>query len=90
MRGNIALSAKDIDAIVSVFFDKIIERLSEGGRVELRGFGTFTTRPQQARIGKNPRTGVPVMVEASRRPHFRSSKDLQILLNTASSSPLKR
>ncbi|MEG8040483.1 HU family DNA-binding protein [Sphingomonas sp. LR60] len=90
LEGNSTLNAKDVDAIVSVFFDEIIDRLSKGGRVELRGFGTFTTRPQQARTGRNPKTGVSVEVEAFRRPLFRAGRDLQILLNAASSSPLKR
>lgn len=85
LQGNVTLSAKDVDAIVSVFFEEIINRLINGGRIEIRGFGTFTARAQQPRLGKNPRTGVPVQVEASSKPHFRPARSLHILLNTAAS-----
>lgn len=83
LQGNRTLSGRDVEAIVSIFFDEIRDRLAEGGRVELRGFGTFTTRAQQPRTGKNPKTGVPVQVEASRKPHFRPARGLQTLVNTA-------
>lgn len=85
LQGNRTLTGRDVESIVSIFFEEIRDRLAEGGRVELRGFGTFTTRAQQARIGKNPKTGVPVQVEAFRKPHFRPARGLQTLVNTAAS-----
>ncbi len=78
---NPQLSLKEVDAIVSTIFDAIIDRLAEGGRVELRGFGAFSTRPRAARTGRNPRTGDAVDVEAKRAPHFKPGKEMRARLN---------
>jgi integration host factor subunit beta len=51
------LRQSDAELIVSAVFDHIIRALATGGRVELRGFGSFTMRQHKARIGRNPRTG---------------------------------
>lgn len=77
------LSARDIEAIVAAFFDAITTRLVEGGRVELRGFGAFTTRARDARAGRNPRTGERVAVDAKRAPHFKPGKELRELVDEA-------
>ena len=78
------LSQKDAEKVVSVIFESIIDALSEGRRVELRGFGAFSTRARDARTGRNPRTGEQVEVEAKRVPHFKAGKDLRERLNGAS------
>ena len=78
---NPGLSIKEIDRIVSIFFDEISERLAEGGRVELRGFGAFSTRSRDARQGRNPRTGESVDVDAKRVPYFRPGKEIRRVLN---------
>jgi integration host factor subunit beta len=70
------LAARDIEKVVTAFFDAITSRLVDGGRVEIRGFGTFTTRAREARTGRNPRTGRPVAVTAKRIPCFRAGKEL--------------
>ena len=62
-------------------FDEIAERLAEGGRVELRGFGSFSTREREARTGRNPRTGKAVDVAAKRVPFFKPGKQVRNLLN---------
>ena len=49
---NPGLTLRDIENIVSCFFDEIIDQLADGGRVELRGFGTFTTRARDGQIGR--------------------------------------
>ena len=54
---------------------------AEGRRVELRGFGAFSTRAREARVGRNPRTGDQVDVEAKRVPHFKAGKELRERLN---------
>lgn len=81
MRDNPDLSARDVEKIVSVFFDEITKRLSADGRVELRGFGAFSTRARDARTGRNPRTGEAVEVEAKRVPYFKPGKEMRIRLN---------
>ncbi|MCB1233364.1 MAG: integration host factor subunit beta, partial [Verrucomicrobiae bacterium] len=66
---------------VDTFFDEIAERLTEGGRVELRGFGAFSTRYRHARRGRNPRTGEAVSVPDKRVPYFKPGKDMRARLN---------
>ena len=78
---NPGLSIKDIDRIVTIFFDEISQRLADGGRVELRGFGAFSTRERDARMGRNPRTGETVDVDAKRVPYFKPGKDMRQRLN---------
>ncbi|TKD50010.1 integration host factor subunit beta [Sphingomonas baiyangensis] len=81
VRDNPDLSVRDVERIVNVFFDEIVKRLSADGRVELRGFGAFSTRPRDARVGRNPRTGETVEVEAKRVPYFKPGKEMRIRLN---------
>lgn len=78
---NADLSLKDVERIVDVFFDEISARLAEGGRVELRGFGAFSTRSRDARTGRNPRTGESVDVDAKRVPYFKPGKEMRERLN---------
>jgi integration host factor subunit beta len=78
---NPELSQADVEAIVSTFFDEIVRRLAENGRVELRGFGAFSTRARDARTGRNPRTGETVAVEAKRVPFFKPGKEIRARLN---------
>ena len=58
-----------------------------GGRVELRGFGAFSTRQRDARIGRNPRTGEAVDVDAKRVPYFKPGKEMRERLNLRKSPP---
>ncbi|MCW3845690.1 integration host factor subunit beta [Sphingomonas sp. LB-2] len=78
---NPGLSVREVEKIVSVFFDEIVNRLSEDGRVELRGFGAFSTRARDARTGRNPRTGETVDVDAKRVPYFKPGKEMRARLN---------
>ncbi|MGY4398139.1 integration host factor subunit beta [Sphingomonas sp. UYAg733] len=78
---NPDLALRDIEAIVSTFFDEISRRLAADGRVELRGFGAFSTRARDARIGRNPRTGETVDVVAKRVPYFKPGKEMRARLN---------
>ncbi|WP_242137131.1 MULTISPECIES: integration host factor subunit beta [unclassified Sphingomonas] len=80
---NPDLSARDVEALVSTFFEEITKRLAIGGRVELRGFGAFSTRPRDARTGRNPRTGELVAVDAKRVPYFKPGKEMRQRLNVA-------
>ena len=78
---NPGLRAEEVEQIVEIFFEEIAERLTEGGRVELRGFGAFSTRERAARKGRNPRTGESVDVPAKSVPYFRPGKEMRALLN---------
>ena len=72
---------RDVERIVNTIFDEITNAMAEGSRVELRGFGAFSTKQRDARMGRNPRTGAPVKVEAKRVPFFKTGKELRERLN---------
>ncbi len=71
------LTLKEVERVVSAVFDAIIEQLQSGGRVELRGFGAFSTRARDARKGRNPRTGEAIKIAASKTPKFKAGKGLK-------------
>ena len=79
---NIGLRPEDVERAVDAFFDEIADRLATGGRVELRGFGAFSTRQRDARKGRNPRTGETVDVPGKRVPFFKPGKEMRARLNT--------
>jgi len=78
---NPDLTPRDVEAIVATFFDEISAQLAANGRVELRGFGAFSTRARSARTGRNPRTGDHVEVSAKRVPYFKPGKEMRQRLN---------
>ena len=78
---NPELRAEDVERAVDTFFEEIAERLADGGRVELRGFGAFSTRQREARKGRNPRTGETVSVPDKRVPYFKPGKEMRARLN---------
>ena len=80
-KDNPELRAEEVEQLVDIFFDEITTRLSEGGRVELRGFGAFSTRQRDARKGRNPRTGAAVDVPSKRVPYFKPGKEMRRVLN---------
>ena len=77
------LKPDEVQRIVDLVFDSIAEQLADGGRVELRGFGTFATRQRDERVGRNPRTGEPVHVDSKRFPVFKPGKELRERLMTS-------
>jgi len=79
---NSVLSKKDAEAIVQAVLDSIIESLKGGGKVELRGFGSFRLRERSSREGRNPKTGEKVFVPAKKVPYFKPGKDLRELINS--------
>jgi len=78
---NLHLTQRDIERIINVIFEEISAALSAEGRVELRGFGSFTVKRRSARVGRNPRTGDVVSVPEKNVLHFKTSKDLRKRLN---------
>lgn len=80
-KDNPELRAEEVEQVLDIFFDEIAARLAEGGRVELRGFGAFSTRERDARTGRNPRSGDSVSVPAKRVPYFKPGKEIRERLN---------
>ena len=78
---NPHLYLRDVEKIVDTIFDEITQALADGDRVELRGFGAFSVKHREARMGRNPRTGESVHVEAKRLPFFKTGKGLRERLN---------
>jgi integration host factor subunit beta len=78
-RPNISYRASE--TIVNALFDAMVQGLAEGERIEIRGFGSFGVKQRRARHGRNPKTGVPVEVEAKRIPFFRAGKELRVRVN---------
>ncbi|HCP18838.1 MAG TPA: integration host factor subunit beta [Alphaproteobacteria bacterium] len=78
---NPNLYHRDVERIVNCFFDTITEALAEGKRVELRGFGAFSVRQRDARLGRNPRTGEAVDVDEKKVPFFKMGKSMLERLN---------
>ena len=75
------LTSREVESVVSAIFEAITEKLASGGRIELRGFGAFSTRERDARTGRNPRTGEAVEVSAKRVPYFKPGKEMRERLN---------
>ena len=80
---NPHLFHRDAERIVNIFFSEITEALAAGNRVELRGFGAFSTKYRKARPGRNPRTGKSVSVPEKYVPFFKAGKGLREKLNKA-------
>jgi integration host factor subunit beta len=78
---NPHLYQRDVERIVSTLFDEIAAALARGDRVELRGFGAFSVKSRDARVGRNPRTGAAVQVPEKRVPFFKTGKDLRERMN---------
>ncbi len=72
---------KDLQKLTEIIFKEIKNTLKRGERVELRGFGVFSTNIQKARISRNPRTGEKVDTPKKKTIHFKMAKDLFKKLN---------
>lgn len=82
-RSFLHLTAKEVDISVTLILDKISSQLAEGGRTEIRGFGSFCLKEHPARIGRNPRTGERVEVPPKARVHFKPGLELRNRANVA-------
>lgn len=78
---NPDLKDYEVEKIVDLFFGQIVQKLAEGGRVEIRGFGAFSTREREPRKGRNPRTGEAVSVPAKKVTYFKAGKEVREKLN---------
>jgi integration host factor subunit beta len=78
---NPHLYLRDVEKIVNAILDEITSALSRGDRVELRGFGAFSVKHRDARVGRNPRTGALVPVNEKTVPFFKTGKEMRERLN---------
>ena len=68
---------RDVEFAVTMMLDQMAACLAGGGRIEIRGFGSFTLRFRPARVGRDPRTGTPVSLPARYAPYFKPGKRLR-------------
>ena len=79
---NPHLYQREVERIVNTIFDEIIKSMAHGHRVELRGFGAFSVKKRDSRMGRNPRTGESVHVDEKYVPFFKTGKLLRDRLNS--------
>ena len=75
------ISQKEAAAIVENILGSMVRAIHRGDKVEIRGFGRFSTRRRRARVGRNPKTGARVEVPARRIPFFKAGKELRQLVD---------
>jgi integration host factor subunit beta len=78
---NPHLYQRDVENIVNAILGEITNAMARGDRVELRGFGAFSVKRRDARLGRNPRTGDSVRVDEKHIPFFKTGKQLRDRLN---------
>ena len=78
---NPHLYQRDVENIVNAILGEIVAAMARGDRVELRGFGAFSVKRRDARVGRNPRTGDSVSVSEKHIPFFKTGKQLRDRLN---------
>jgi integration host factor subunit beta len=78
---RVDLTKKQTEVIVNILFNSITEALSQGDKVELRGFGSFRIRSRNPREGRNPKTGDAVHIPAKRVPFFKAGKGLREMVD---------
>ena len=83
---NPHLYQRDVENIVNAILGEISNALSRGDRVELRGFGAFSVKQRDARVGRNPRTGQHVEVNQKFVPFFKTGKEMRERLNAKPAS----
>lgn len=77
------LSAKDVELAIKTIIEEMSQTLATGGRIEIRGFGSFSLHYREPRVGRNPKTGDSVELEAKHVPHFKPGKELRDRVNQA-------
>ena len=75
------LSKKDAEKALKAFVDVVADELKKGEKVQLVGFGTFEVSERAAREGRNPLTGAPMKIAASKAPKFKAGKALKDMIN---------
>jgi integration host factor subunit beta len=76
------LQFKDVESGVKMILDMMSDSLSQGERIEIRGFGSFSLHYRAPRVGRNPKTGDSVTLDAKYVPHFKPGKELRERVNS--------
>ena len=77
LKDKTGISKKSVKKIIDTFFDTTTKALSNGERVEIRGFGSFTVKKYKPYIGRNPKTGKQIKVHPKKLPFFKVGKELK-------------
>jgi len=77
------LAFKDVELAVKAMLEQMTSALSQGERIEIRGFGSFSLHFRPPRIGRNPKTGTSVSLTGKHVPHFKPGKELRERVNEA-------
>ena len=88
--GVSGVSKSDVEKVIDAFFDTVRSAASNGDRVAWPSFGSFSVTQRQARTGRNPRTGEPVPIAASKALKFSASSALKTALNPAPAKAAKK
>jgi integration host factor subunit beta len=78
---KINIPQKEAERAVTSFFNSIVNALSLNDRIELRGFGTFRIKHYKSYIGRNPKSGLSIVVKPKRMPYFKASKIVRTIIN---------
>ena len=77
------LSSTDVELAIKAILENMSQVLSGGGRIEIRGFGSFSLHYRVPRVGRNPKTGTPVALSGKYVPHFKPGKELRDRVNNS-------
>lgn len=80
-------SRKDVEVIVDTLFKSMSDSLSDGEKVEIRGFGSFKVKERDGRQGRNPKSGEGIFIDSKRVPFFKAGKELKERINVSVTSP---
>jgi len=81
LASKLGMNRGDAEKAVNIMLDDIMNALKQGERVNISGFGTFSVSAREARTGRNPKTGEPISIAASRSAKFKAGKQLKDSLN---------
>ncbi|MFZ5756710.1 MAG: integration host factor subunit beta [Pseudomonadota bacterium] len=84
------LSIKDVELAVKTILEDMSEMLANGGRIEIRGFGSFSLHFRAPRTGRNPKTGESVDLQGKYVPHFKPGKELRDRVNESLQDEIAR
>lgn len=76
-------SRKDIEIIVDTLFESMSSSLSQGDKVEIRGFGSFKIKDRDGRQGRNPKSGENIFIDSKKVPFFKAGKEIRERINKA-------
>jgi integration host factor subunit beta len=81
LAAKLNITKQQAEGIINIFTNSIIEALSKGDKVEIRGFGSFRVRHRSAKEGRNPKTGAKVFVPPKKVPFFKTGKEFRLIVD---------